>query len=1489
MDKTTRNLISNATQAARRLLEQEFAQQLEGVYDILPDGTVAQGGGSLGPAERLVRDKIAAVLAHKRAGGKSPAQAVDDYLREGAFTCLNRFVALKMLEARELVRECVSRGDASSGFREFCGLAPGLATLPDKGYCLYVESLFDELSTEIKVLFDRHDPASLLWPRRQALQELLEILNGLESQQTAVGSQQQGQTGRAGELQTGDRRLPTPWHEDETIGWVYQYFNSGDERKKMREESQAPRNSRELAVRNQFFTPRYVVQFLTDNTLGRIWYEMRQGRTSLRDRCEYLVRGADEVFLGELSEDRSRACRDGSAIRAKLLVSENESALPPLDPRAPDATQRLIELAHCVNGYARHPFEDTVEGEWWPWPKRREIAAAATLDGFPTQDLLDVLFAVVRADRHGGGCGDFDAVDWRIANEVRRRALEAREEPPDGGRPRKVPTFVRHRPKMDPRDIRLLDPAGGSGHFLLYAFDLFLVIYEEARHDETSPASKATGRTLREDYPDLGSLRRALPALILEHNLHAVDIDPRCVQIAALALWMRAQRANRDFGFPAGERAPVTRVHIVVAEPMPGDAAMVDSFAATLEPPLLGALFKKMVDEMHLAGELGTLLRVEQGIATELRRAREQFVTREKLLRTGFLPGMEPPCSQGELDLSGIDDAGFFHQAEARILGALRRFAEVAAGGAGMRRRLFVGDAAQGVALVDLLQTHFDVVLMNPPFGLATPSVQRVLAQTYHGAHSDIFAAFLRRARELTPGGLVGAITSRSFLVAKRLEQYRRADILPHLHLLADLGASVMDGALVESAAFVLTANPSDVVVFSDVRPIASDQKPGTLAAVVAGQEVVVRHRSEFGIMPQARILYDLPTQVLALMSDGPRFEPTGGTAREGMKSFDNFRFVRLWWEVPLGDVGEGHRWPWLAKGGSHGFFAPDVHLVLNLSKHGAELQQVNLRLNGTTAQVRQASDYWYRPGATYSRRSARGFSARALPAGCVFTDKGPAVLPAGSTSPAYLLGWLNSRPIRALIHLQANATDFLTGILKSLPWKPPDCDATRDVEVAVSGVLSAGLALAARDETSPRFAGAQRRVFRDAVAEHCDLSALAKTSLDEAMQFSDRRIAALYRIESLSWADDVLGDQSEVAPDDEDDEAQADTEDAQTLVFRSRLSFAIGVALCRWSGPQDALPARAETVFDAQPQRPLAARATSSHAEVILADDPGASNDVSRACESALADILLTDVAGVTRLCESASGFASVRDYLRRDFWVDHLAMYSKSRRKAPIYWHLATPSASYSVWLYLHRVTKDTLFQVLNDVVAPKLAHEERQLDALVQSPGGSPTATQRRETATQEAFVDELRAFRDEVARVAPLWNPNLDDGVIINFAPLWRLVPQHKAWQRECKACWDKLVAGEYDWAHLAMHLWPERVVPKCATDRSLAIAHDLEEVFWEEDKDGDWQPRQVSQARVEELVQERTSPAVKAALQSLLDAPSPTTKSTKRPRRKAATT
>lgn len=589
MDKETRSAIEKATQAARRILETDFAEQLEGTFDIHLNGKMsASAGAHLGPVERVAREKLMAAIEHKRGAGMKAAEAVVDYVRDATFTTLNRFVALKMLEARELVQECITKGELSAGYKEFCGLAPGLLLLDGSaGYRLYIESLFDELSTEIKVLFDRRDPSSVLWPRRATFEELLGILN--------------------------QEALAGVWGEDETIGWVYQYFNGKEERAAMRDTkqggSQAPRNSRELAIRNQFFTPRYVVQFLTDNTLGRIWWEMRQTHTALTERCEYMVRRPDEEFA----------------------------------PRA----------------------------------------------------------------------------------------------------------------KKDPRDLRVLDPACGSGHFLLYAFDLLITIYEEAYADPESPRSEVTGRTLAADYASLDALRQAIPGLALAHNLHGVDIDPRCAQIAQLALWMRAQKAYRDFGIARNERLQIRRSNIVVAEPLVADEQITKEFVAKLGDAELGRVFTSLVEALNLAGDLGLLLRVETLVKS----------TRK----------------QGEL----------FAPPEERIRAALERFVREEAGATSTGRRLFADDTEHGVALLGIAEKRFDVVLMNPPFGDPSVHGRDKLDALYPTSKQDLACCLITRSVELAaPAGLVGALTSRTIYFLPTSVHWRRETLGRNasLRAFADLG-----------------------------------------------------------------------------------------------------------------------------------------------------------------------------------------------------------------------------------------------------------------------------------------------------------------------------------------------------------------------------------------------------------------------------------------------------------------------------------------------------------------------------------------------------------------------------------------------------------------------------------------------------------------------------------------------------------------------------
>jgi hypothetical protein len=217
-----------------------------------------------------------------------------------------------------------------------------------------------------------------------------------------------------------------------------------------------------------------------------------------------------------------------------------------------------------------------------------------------------------------------------------------------------------------------------------------------------------------------------------------------------------------------------------------------------------------------------------------------------------------------------------------------------------------------------------------------------------------------------------------------------------------------------------------------------------------------------------------------------------------------------------------------------------------------------------------------------------------------------------------------------------------------------------------------------------------------------------------------------------------------------------------------------------------------------------------------ILVDDPGHAHDLPALIESVLARVdaplrLATDV----------------RRWLRRDAFKEHLRRYSRSRRKAPIYWPLATASGSWTLWLYWPALTDQTLYRAVNDCIEPKLKRTAETLRTLRADTARS--GADERELARLTDLEAELMDLRTALLDIAPGWKPHHDDGVQITAAPLWPLF-RHGPWQRLLKDTWQKLQRGDYDWARLAMHYWPGRVREKCRSDRSLAIAQGLEALY-----------------------------------------------------------
>ncbi len=1138
-DNPTRNRLQRLVSDCRELLTKEFDAQLQEFFGIYA------GEGRVLPVERLphldddrlrvaklLRERVDHLAASQGGTPSAVGEAIRRILREQAFTVLNRFAALRMAEERGLVVEAVGGGFNSKGFKTFSEIAySGLGDSYSR-YRVFLCCLFDEISTDLGVLFDRMSPYGLLFPCEKVLLEFFELLNAPE--------------------------VKPLWKEDETIGWVYQYFNDPAERKKMREESAAPRNSRELAVRNQFFTPRYVVQFLTDNTLGRIWYEMTKGRTRLKEQCSYLVRRSCEIFMGGLWPNLF-PIPPGSWIER---VQQGDLSNLPEDP----TIDEIRLLAFALDGYVAaehlgygevHEFalgilKAHVQGGA-PWPDklaelwlcmfsvaRRQMADSGFLDWVNTEQTLQSLYAAWRKAA-GASTGGLSQED------IFRR-----------------PVVIPPRPLKDPREIKLLDPACGSMHFGLYAFDLFEVIYEEAwqegwipkdefapssfhpfPHDTVVLASVATvhsnysgsdipvedaffvstavpdagdgivahtpyivsastkfrvpfqhrislkefdyARALREGWfnEDAGvkfvcevkcfqhaeieswealaykNFRREVPRLIIERNIHGIDIDPRCAQIAGLSLWLRAQKTWQELGLKPADRPRITRSNVVCAEPMPGEKELlrefVEQFAAEERGVFLG-LLETIFDKMQLAGEAGSLLKIEEEIRGCVEEARAAWQKLQNCPAELFsiaalntvskqrqVAVLETAVSQLTADRQQLTSS-FFDHLEERIYSALRNYAEQAENGGGFQRRLFAEDAARGFAFIDICSKRYDVALMNPPFGEPCKGSKNYIASIYPRTKNDVYAAFVERwVGRLNTTGRIGAITSRTGLFLSSFEKWREEILLKEAQpkLLADLGYGVLDSAMVETAAYVLEVSQydPDLICFrllaDDNKGAAMEVATRTLMANKNDQRVFVVPTPALRQVPGTPFAYWVTPRVRRVFKELPSFEGHGRSVKQGLATADDFRFIRLAWETPPLE----HRRTWypIVRGGSFARFFASISNQVNWQNEGEEIKAwaSSLYDNSHWSRIIKSVDFYFRPGLTWPLRGIV-FSAQAVPAGCIFSVGGKLATCEDHDSLTTALGLLNSRPFDFFIGFFAGkvgGVQYESGLIGKVPF----------------------------------------------------------------------------------------------------------------------------------------------------------------------------------------------------------------------------------------------------------------------------------------------------------------------------------------------------------------------------------------------------------------------------------------------------------------------
>ena len=581
-----------------------------------------------------------------------------------------------------------------------------------------------------------------------------------------------------------------------------------------------------------------------------------------------------------------------------------------------------------------------------------------------------------------------------------------------------------------------------------------------------------------------------------------------------------------------------------------------------------------------------------------------------------------------------------------------------------------------------------------------------------------------------------------------------------------------------------------------------------------------------FDAVPGKPFAYWLTNGQLNAFENFRTFERSGYIACVTNQLGDDFRFYRAWWEIsPL--VSDHNPWIPLAKGGQFSAYYSDVHLLVKWNtRRGTYLGFIGTEHRPLEKPA--SSDYFLRFGLTWPRRT-QNFGVRVLPSGCIFSNKGPGVFTSKDdvSSLLMLVGLMNSLAFKSLLSARLNAGDstarsFEVGIVQETPLPEVPTDLAVHVSALSQSAWSLKRTIDSSVETSHAFllpALLRARLDGyDASGVEAQLGRV-QNEIDEIAfdlyGFSDSdRAAALGVVSAGAGVDDPSED-----GEGNEDESVDDAPSSDAL-----MSWAVGVAFGRFdwrlaTGEHSAPPE--PEPFDPLPTKSpgmLPDGATPFHQHVgILVDDQGHPHDLARLVEQVLETV---DVPVAE----------DVRRWLQKDFFTFHLKRYSKSRRKAPIYLPLATASGSYTLWLYYPSLSNQTLFSAVNDFLDPKLENVRKELQTL-RDKGAGRSKQDEKSLEALASLEHELADLRDSLLEIAPNYRPNHDDGVQITDAPLWKLF-RHKPWQKVLKDTWAKLEKGDYDWAHVAMNYWPDRVRDKCVTDKSLAIAHGLEHLYVE---------------------------------------------------------
>lgn len=574
---------------------------------------------------------------------------------------------------------------------------------------------------------------------------------------------------------------------------------------------------------------------------------------------------------------------------------------------------------------------------------------------------------------------------------------------------------MRHPKKLE--EIKLIDPACGSGNFLIYAFSLFYDLYLN-----------------QIDQYDADYSRRDIPKLIVENNLYGVDLDERAVQLTQIALFIKAmQLKGRRGAMPTYTHVVSTHFELPEYSKVKGAFISGSDWNETQQKTI-----HSIWEDLRAAYKFGSLIRVEEQL-------------------DALLPVDSSDMFANQWKADMFD---FKHQMITTLRNQVHQWT-----GEGSNE-YSLAKANDSITFLDILSTKFDVAVANPPYTDSADfgaELKDFVSANYYKPlkfNSNLYACFIKRCCELAgDDGKVGMIHPMTFMYIKTFEDVRKYILTnTHINLFVEYGLSNLFGTvMVDPAFYVLekdggTKNNDSLFISLDQYTRTPQEKYKKQYCLEALNDIVTKSQNKHVYqLPQSKLkgiksypfIYWISDEFREKFSD--KLLDDVVDVKQGIATSNNNRFLRYWWEI----TGSNQSYYPYYKGGEYAKWAGNLWIYINWEENNVEYIKVKGRL--------QNRNYYFREGITYSGSGSKGTSFRIFPKDCLFDVGGSCIFLTDIYSNRYyLLAFLNSKICFYIAECLNPTVNTQVGDLQRVPFIIP----SKGIEELVSALSEQNISI---------------------------------------------------------------------------------------------------------------------------------------------------------------------------------------------------------------------------------------------------------------------------------------------------------------------------------------------------------------------------------------------------------------------------------------------